>query len=160
MALSLENTPMQRQLIIALTALVLATFLEWYLRLPANFPFSFDHPPSEWLLRLYGIWGAFKLVLPGAVAGFVAGRHGLLLGALSGFLGNFACGLPLWLVIEAETSTYVVVAHVAAMSLSRAVVSAAGGGTWQLLRSYVPRREYTVRPPEARRPLAGRHSGR
>jgi hypothetical protein len=120
---------MNRQLVFTLTALVLATVLQWYLNLPAPWPVS----PSRWQLAPF--WSGLKSVLPGALAGFIAGRHGLLLGALVGFLGRLAVTIPVYRASEAGSSALMVLSHAALAALGFAVVSAAGGGTGQLLRS-------------------------
>ena len=122
---------MKRQLIFTLTALIAGALLQWYLNLPPPWHF----PVPRWRMALMPVEGALKGVLPGAVAGFIAGRHGLLLGAIVGFLGHLAVMVPMYMEVEAASSMFVVLSHAALASSGFAVVAAAGGGTGQLLRS-------------------------
>lgn len=120
---------MSRRLALTLVVLVLATLLQWYLNLPTAWP------PPQWRWSLSSLFGGLKQTVPAAVAGFVVGRKGVLLGALVGFFGRLAVTMPIYAARESSAPILVTLFHAAAGALGYAVVSAAGGGTGQLLRS-------------------------
>jgi hypothetical protein len=126
---------MNRQLTITLSTLILATLFYWYLHLPPPWPVAL----SWWQQQLGPLWGGVKGVLPGARAGFFVGRHGVLLGAIVGFLGRLAVMLPVLQAAEPGSSALIVLSHAAVGVLGFGVVSAAGGGTGELLRSHLRR---------------------
>jgi hypothetical protein len=119
----------RRRLALTLVVVVLATLLQWYLNLPTAWP------PPQWRWSLSSLFGGLKQIVPATAAGFVVGHKGLLLGALVGFFGRLAVTMPIYLARESSATILVPLLHAAAGALGYAVVSAAGGGTGQLLRS-------------------------
>ena len=98
-----------RRILITFIALAIAIPLHWYLNAPSGAIPAPWHMP-RWRWELMSLFTGLFMVVPGFAVGFVAGRSGLLLGAIVGYLG-FSLGTP------------------------HAVISAAGGGAGQLLRS-------------------------
>jgi len=125
---------MNRRLIITLLALALAIPLHWYLNTPSGgIPEPWHMPRWRW--ELGSLFTGLFTVVPGLAVGFVAGRHGLLLGAVVGYLGHML-GTP-WSAILDPQQSNVPAALLSALlaPLGHAIISAAGGGAGQLLRS-------------------------
>ena len=120
---------MRRHAVVTLVALIAATLLQWYMNTPAPWP------PPQWRAHLGSLLGGLKEVVPAALVGFLAGRNGLLLGAIVGLIGRLAVTIPVFMNTEARSSTLVILSHAILGSLGFAVVGAAAGGAGQLLRS-------------------------
>jgi hypothetical protein len=120
---------MRHRFVLTLGALIATTLLQWYLNMPAPWPIP------QWTSQLGPLIGGLKEVIPGALIGFVAGRHGLLFGAIVGFIGRLAVTVPVYLKDQAGSSTSLILLHTAIAALGFAVVAAAAGGAGQLLRS-------------------------
>jgi hypothetical protein len=98
--------------------------------------------PEKWRVALTVALSCVALVLPGVCAGFISGRRGFLVGAMSGVLGSFLFGAfeELMLVhtgvlkLNADTWTAVFI-FPTIYSLGIVVTSVVGGGAGELLRS-------------------------
>lgn len=122
---------MNRRLLITLATVVFAILLHWYLNTPrGGIPEPWDMPRWRW--ELLSLFTGLYTVMPGMVAGLIAGRHGLVLGGIVGYLGHLL-GTP-WSVVldpqQADVPTALISSLLA--PLGHAVISAAGGGAGQL----------------------------
>src|SRR5690348_4693121 len=80
---------MNHRKIVILFALVVMSGLHWYLNQPGGaLPEPWHMPAWKW--NLLPLIAAVSAVTPAAIVGFIAGRNGLLLGAVVGLAGHVA----------------------------------------------------------------------
>ena len=128
-----DKAPVNRRVAITLLTLTVAILLHWYLNLPRALAEPWITP--RWRYELGPLIAGLSAVLPGALVGLVAGRYGIVLGAVVGYVGHVLGAAPLELEDRTASSIRLQILGAALEPLGHAVLSAAGGGAGQLLRS-------------------------